>query len=203
MASSLQHYPEKQILAICALTEGKSESYLTVDELQITWALRITVSNAILGTSFISGVSGHSTIGIHGHEVKRAIKTARKIGDIHVEGELVVQKVELRIRGISVHEIQTRTDIGGISSNSDECKLQRVSARSSAVCSCIIGSLKSAVGGASCVIWAESCIPGVSGVAVRSRAACSIVYPAPIGIDNNFSLLGSAATRSSALLPRQ
>ena len=178
-------------------------SYLAVDKLEITGALRITVSNTILGTSLVSGESGHSTIRIHGHEVKRAIETARKIGDIHIKGKLVVQKVELCVRGIGIHKIKTRANIGSVRSNGNKCELQRVPACSSTVCGGIIGSLESAVGSTGNIVRAESGIPSVSGVAVCGRAAGCVVNPAPVGVNDNHSLLSGAAARSSALLPCQ
>lgn len=129
-----------------AAINSESISYLAIDELQIARALRITVSNTILSSSLVSRVSAHSTILVHGHEVKRAIETARKVGDIHIEGELVVQEVELLVRGIGVHKIEARPNIGSILSNSDELKLEGISACGSTVCGSVIGSLKSTVG---------------------------------------------------------
>lgn len=69
----------------------------SVDELQILWALSITVSRSILGTGQVGGVLGHSSVGVHGHEVESAVQSARKVGDIHIERELLTQKLELLV----------------------------------------------------------------------------------------------------------
>jgi len=168
-------------------------TYLTVDELQITWALRIAVSNTILGTSLVARVFGHSTVLVHGDEVKGAVETARKVGNINIKGELVVQQIELLVRSIGIHEIETGTDVGGISTLGNECQLQGVSASLCSVCRLVVSTLESAVGSASCVTWAKSFVPGVASIAVGVRSAGLVVNPSPVRIDNNLSTLGGAA----------
>lgn len=66
----------------------------TVDELEITGALSVAVTGAVLGTSLVVGVLGLSTIKIHGDEVEGAVKTAAGARHIDIEGELVAEELE-------------------------------------------------------------------------------------------------------------
>lgn len=63
-------------------------------------ALRIAVSSSVLGTGLIVGVLGLTTIGIHLYKVKSTVKTAGKLGDIDVEGELLVLGLEHLVSGV-------------------------------------------------------------------------------------------------------
>lgn len=65
-------------------------TYLAVNELDVMGTLCITVSGSVSSTSLVIGVLGLSTIGIHGGEVNCTVQTARKVGDVDVEGELPV-----------------------------------------------------------------------------------------------------------------
>jgi hypothetical protein len=47
---------------------------LTVDELQVTRALAVTVTCAVFGTGSIAGVLALATIGVHGNEVQRSVQ---------------------------------------------------------------------------------------------------------------------------------
>lgn len=85
---------------------------LTTDELQVTRALRVTVPNTVLSTSLVVGVLGDTTIGVHGHEVEGTVQTAREVGDIDGEGELLVQQVEDLVVGVIGHQVGTRSDVG-------------------------------------------------------------------------------------------
>jgi hypothetical protein len=107
---------------------------LTVDELEITRALSIAVTGTILGTSLVGRVLGQSTILVHGHEVESTVETASdklvslknsqsvflilqkslpELGHIDIEGELVTQEGEHLVLGGTIHEIETRSDVGG------------------------------------------------------------------------------------------
>lgn len=55
------------------------KSHLSVDELEITGALRVAVTGTIRGTSLVVGVFGHTTVGVHLGEVKCAVQTARQV----------------------------------------------------------------------------------------------------------------------------
>lgn len=85
---------------------------LTTDELQVTRTLRVAVSDTILSTGLVVGVFGDTTVGVHVHEVEGTVQTAREVGDINGEGELLVQQVEDLVVGVIGHEVGTRSDVG-------------------------------------------------------------------------------------------
>jgi hypothetical protein len=87
-------------------------AYLSIDELQVSGTLGITVSGSILGTGLIGGVLLHAAICVHGHEVQSTIEPARQVGYVNIESELLIAgKLEHLIGGIVVHEVGTRPDI--------------------------------------------------------------------------------------------
>lgn len=112
-------------------------SYHAIDELEIPRALGITVSGSVLGTGLVARVFRHATIGIHSHKVQSTVQTARKVRDIHIEGELVVQQVEMLIRLVILHKVQTRANVG----TGDEAELKLGSRSSDTVCTRVIGTI--------------------------------------------------------------
>jgi hypothetical protein len=91
---------------------ARLKAYLSVDELDIVWALRIAVSGSVLGTSLVARVLGHTTVGFHLREVDGTIETAAKVGDIDVEGEFLVLEFEHLVGRLAGHQVDTRTNIG-------------------------------------------------------------------------------------------
>lgn len=85
---------------------------LTSDELQVTRALRVTVSNTVLSAGLVVGVLGNATVSVHGHEVEGTVQTAREVGDVDGEGELLVQQVEDLVVRVIGHQVSTRSDVG-------------------------------------------------------------------------------------------
>lgn len=67
---------------------------LSVDELEITRALRVAVASAVLCTSFVVREATDATVSVHLREVDGAVETAREVGDVDIEGELPVQDFE-------------------------------------------------------------------------------------------------------------
>ena len=161
------------------------KAYSAVDELEITWALSITVTGSVFGTSQVGGVLGHSTIGIHLGEVEGTVQAARKLGNIDGEGELRSQKVEGLVLSCASwsHQICSGSDVG-VCTLGDEVESERVAGGGDTVDVRVFSTVKSAVGGASCVVGAESGVPGVSSVAVGSSAGC-LMEPSPVGIEDN------------------
>jgi len=49
----------------------------TVDELNVLWTLRVTVTCALLGSGLVCGVFGNSTVSGHGNEVQSSVYTTR------------------------------------------------------------------------------------------------------------------------------
>lgn len=199
MAASRRRFPG-YLLVVSHKTEEVAP-YLTVDEFEITRALRITVANAVFRTGFVGGVFLHSAISIHGNEVQGSVKSAWKVRYVHIESELVVQELELGVRCISIHEIQTRTNIGSIGALGDESKLQRVAARGSSVSSRVVRAFQSTVRSTFSVVWAQGRVPCISSVAIGVAVRRLVVYPTPIGINYHLSLLSSTSPSRSALLP--
>ena len=74
------------------------EPHLAVDEFQSTWTLCVAVASTILGTSLITRVLGHPTVRIHLYEVESGVETAHDVGQIDVEGELLVLQLEHVVR---------------------------------------------------------------------------------------------------------
>lgn len=85
---------------------------LTSNELQVTRALGVAVSNAVLSTSLVVGVLGDTAVGVHDDEVEGTVQTAREVGDVDGEGELLVQQVEDLVVRVIGHQVSTRSDVG-------------------------------------------------------------------------------------------
>lgn len=100
---------------------------LTVDELDVVGALRIAVTSSVLGTGLVVALV-QATVGSHLDEVESTVQTARKLGDIDVESELLTNKVEHLVLGVGLHEIGTRTNVAGVLSLGDELEGQSVTA---------------------------------------------------------------------------
>lgn len=83
--------------------------------LDIVRALSITVTGTILGTSLVARVLGKTTISVHLNEVQSTVETAVKLGNVDVEGELLVEEVEHLVLGVGgVHEVDTATNVLGV-----------------------------------------------------------------------------------------
>ena len=67
-----------------------------MNPLEITWALRVTIAHSILSASLVVRVRRDSAISLHSRHVKRSVQAARKVGDIDIEGKLLVL-----IKGVS------------------------------------------------------------------------------------------------------
>jgi len=65
-----------------------------VDELDVTGALSIAVTGTVLGTGLVAAVLGDTTVKVHGDEVQGTVEAAANVGNINIEGELVVEEVE-------------------------------------------------------------------------------------------------------------
>lgn len=63
-----------------------------INELDITWALSITVSSTVVSSGFV-GIAKVSSL-VHINEVESAIDTAFKLGNIDGEGELLSKQLE-------------------------------------------------------------------------------------------------------------
>jgi hypothetical protein len=143
-------------------------TYLAGDELEIASALRVTVSSTELGTGLVGGVACHATILLHGDKVQGAVEAASDAGQVHVEGELVVEKVEGLVLCGAVEQVRTRADVGAVLVLGDEVELQGVAAGADTVGARVVGTLEGALGGA-VGVGRASAGPVVSVVAVGAR----------------------------------
>lgn len=87
-------------------------THLSVDELQITGALSIAVAGTIPGSGLVRRGLGFSAILVHGDEVQGTVETTAEFRDIDVERELVAEQLEHLILIGTIHEVQTRSDVG-------------------------------------------------------------------------------------------
>ena len=127
-------------------------SYLTIDELEIARALRVTISRSVLCTSFVCRVLGHSAIFIHRDEVESPILAARQIRHIDIEGKFLIEQAELLVCGVACHEIQARADVGCICPFRNESEFQGVPAGHGPVCCAVVSPFEGAVRSASLVV---------------------------------------------------
>jgi len=90
----------------------RQTTHLASNELDVARTLSVAVPSSVLGTSLVAGVLGHTTVGVHLDEVEGAIETARKLGDVDVEGELLAKGIEHLILRVVLHEVDSRADVG-------------------------------------------------------------------------------------------
>ena len=140
---------------------------LSIDELDVMRALGVAVTSPVLGTRLVAGRLGHPTISVHGNEVEGSVKTAREVGHVNVERELLASQIEHFVLGVrSVHEIDTRADVFGVGAVGDELQSETVSGCGNTIGAAVICAVKGTVGSAGFAIGAERGIPLIASVAV-------------------------------------
>jgi hypothetical protein len=193
--------PEIHLVTACAVFAGTSVGAvgswvpadvvgLATDELDVVGALGVAVTSSVLGTGLVVGELGHASVGIHLGEVDGTIETARKLGDIDIESELLGLHVELLVHGRAAwcHEVDTRTDVA----TSLELEGKSVAGGGDTVSTAVVGTIESAVLSASSTIGggAVGGVPGVSSVAVGR--ATDVMDPTPVSIEGDSGVLGGA-----------
>jgi len=173
-------------------------THLAVDELEISWALRIAITSAVLCSSLVVGEFGHATIGIHLGEVQSTVQPTGEIGDINVKGELLVEELEYLIVGLACHQVNTGSDVlpGALCY---ELESERVATGGDTVSSSIVRTIDGAVLGTGHTIGTEGSVPGVTGVAVRVPSGG--MEPAPVSIKYDGTCRVRRASRRRACLP--
>ncbi len=157
-------------------------------------ALRIAVAGPVLSTSFVSRVLGKTTILVHLREIQGAVEATRKVGNVDIEGELLVENLEKLVFGVAVHQVDTGTDVLVASAAGDEFESEGVATDRDTVCPWVVGAVKSAIGSARLSVRADGAVPSISGVAIR--VAVLGVNPAPVGIEDNLTRRYSGTTAS-------
>ena len=69
-------------------------TYLAVNEFDVLGALRIAIACTELGAGLIIREFRHATVRVHLTKVESAVDTAREVGHIDVEAELLVLELE-------------------------------------------------------------------------------------------------------------
>jgi hypothetical protein len=100
---------------------------LSVDELDIVRTLGVAVSGSVLGTGLVVTLVD-TTVGGHLDEVESTVQTARQLGGIDVEGELLADEVEHLVLGVALHEVGTRTDVAAGGTLGNELEGQSIAA---------------------------------------------------------------------------
>jgi hypothetical protein len=167
-----------------------NRTYLAIDELKVAWALSITVTSTVFCARLVGRVLGHATVGIHGDEVYSAVQSTRKLAEIDIKGKLRVGELEHLILGIRLHQVETGSNVCGVLALGNELEGEGVSAGLDTISARVVGTVKSALGCASCVVGASGGIPFVPIIAVSSTAG--LVKPSPVGIENHLSADGRA-----------
>jgi hypothetical protein len=179
---------------------AEGNAYLSGDEFHVLGTLGVAVASPVLGTSLVSAVLAQATVGVHLNEVESAVDTARNLGDIDVEGELLVKEVEHGVFGVGLHEIDSTTNVSPRALG-EELDGQGVTARGNAVGLLVVGTLESALLGTGSTVRADGGVPGVPGVAVGE--AVRDVQPTPVGVEDNLAVALRGAAASCTLLPRK
>jgi len=138
----------------------------SIDKFHVMRALSVAISGAILRSSLVSRIFAQTPIGVHGHEVERAVKTAGEPANVNVKRELLVLEIEHPIGRIVRHEIDARSDVGGVGAVGDELEGEGVSASLDAVGALIVGPVYRTVGRTSSSIRTEGLIPLVPRVTI-------------------------------------
>lgn len=122
----------------------ETPAYLAVDELDILRALCVAVAGSVLRTCLVGRVLSHPTIGVHLHEVESTVKPTREVGHVNVERELLVLKVEHRVRGLVVHQVDSGANVR-VCARGDEVQTEGVASARDTVSSLVVSTVQSAV----------------------------------------------------------
>ena len=201
------------------MKKQKEASHLAVDELEITRALRVAVASAVLGASLVAWVLCHPTVRVHLGEVQSAVETAGELGNVDVEGELLVQQLEHVVARVRLHQVDTGPDVL-VGAGGHKVELERGAGSGDTVGTSVVGTVQSTVLRARGRRCADGSVPLVTGVAVGVAAGGEMisqrydsrsarkhlrggVEPAPVGIENDLAVDVGAGTRRRACLPVQ
>lgn len=124
---------------------------LAVDPLDVVGALSVTVSyevsaaevmdelvkltSSVLGTGLVVALVD-ATVGSHLSEVESTVQTARKVRNINIEGELLVDEIEHLVLGVGLHEVSTGSDVAGVLALGNELQGQSIVGGSDTIGAC-------------------------------------------------------------------
>lgn len=130
---------------------------LTINELEVTRALAITVSCSVCRTSLVG--AREATIGGHRDKIQGAVQATRKLRHIHVEGEFVAQEVEDLVLCRRRHQVRAGADILAVAVFRDKVQSQSVTAGGDTVGGLVVGAVEAAVLSACFVSGADRGVP--------------------------------------------
>lgn len=164
---------------------GGMDPYLSLDEV-LNRALRVAISSAIPSTSRVEVIC--ITLGVHLREVQCAVDAAWHLGDIDIECELLIQKLEMLVRVLICHEIHSwrrqRSDIRSRICLVD-VQCQCVAAGTNTIGG-VIHALERACLCASLNVWAELFVESIR---YAVGIAIDVVKPAIVGIEHDRRVL--------------
>lgn len=159
--------------------------------------MSVAVASSVLGTSLVGREAGHATVLVHLDEVEGTVETARQVGHVNVEGELLVLELEHLVLGLGFHKVNTGADVGA----SYEFEGELVAGGRNTVGAGVVSAIERAIGRACCRVRAELSVPLVAIVAVG--VATDVVDPAPVRVKHYGARLRAAATACRTLLDRE
>lgn len=182
------------------MVRQKIQTDKTVNEFNVSRALRVAVTSSVLCTGLVGWEPGYTTIGVHLREVDGTIETTREVGDVDIECEFLVEEFEDLVFAVAGHQVDTRANVLSVRVVLDELESESVSAGGDTVGVGVVGTIDSAVCSTGGGVRANRGVPGVASVTVGGRA--SFVDPAPVGVESNrTSGLTNAATGGGTFLP--
>jgi len=190
------------MLSIATVLGGSFPSLgvsLSIDELDISGALRVTITSSIFGTSLVGGELARTSISIHGHKVESTVHTTGKLGDIHIKCELLTEQFEHLVVGLVGHQVETGADVLLLTLG-DKAEMKRVATGGDAIGRLVLGTIEGTVLGTGHIVGAGAGVPLIAGVAVL---AIFVVDPSPIGIDDDLAVHVGARASLGALLKGQ
>lgn len=127
---------------------------MAIDKLDVLWALSIAVASSELGSSFVCGESGHTTVCVHLNKVKSAVQTTGKSRHVDIESELLVLELEDLVGALILHEVRARADVGRSVAVRDKLEGERVSRGSDTVGALVVSTIERTVRSAGDVVGA-------------------------------------------------
>jgi hypothetical protein len=88
---------------------------------------KVEHTGSVLGTSLVVALAD-ATVGGHLDEVESTVQTAGKVGDINIEGKLLVDQVKHLVLGVGLHKVGTGSNVAGVLALGDKLEGQGIAA---------------------------------------------------------------------------
>ena len=169
-------------------------SYLSIDELDVLRALRVTVAGTKLGTRRVGRILRCTAILVHLDEVDGAVETTWEVGNINIERELLVHEFEHLIAGIVLHQVDSRADVGA----GHEVQGEGVAIGGDTISGLVLSAVESALLCASSRVRANAGVPFVTSVTVG--VPIDNMDPTLVGVEHDAGGDRHTSSSSGALL---